>query len=141
MAIHRRKVTIEWGDCDPAGIVYYPRYFEMFDAATADMIQHASDRTKRQLLDDYDVLGWPMVDTRARFILPSRFGDEITIETEASEIRRSSFDVRHRVLKANELAIEAFETRILARTDPSRPSGIKPIPLPETLMRQLRGDL
>ena len=26
-----RTVRIEWGDCDPAGIVYFPRYFEYFD--------------------------------------------------------------------------------------------------------------
>ena len=32
--VNRRTVRIEWADCDPAGIVFYPRYFEMFDAAT-----------------------------------------------------------------------------------------------------------
>lgn len=30
MYVNRRRVTIEWGDCDPAGIVFYPRYFAMF---------------------------------------------------------------------------------------------------------------
>ena len=30
-----RKVRIEWGDCDPAGIIFYPRYFDIFDASTA----------------------------------------------------------------------------------------------------------
>ena len=29
-----RTVRIEWGDCDPAGIIFYPRYFEIFDAST-----------------------------------------------------------------------------------------------------------
>ena len=28
MLINRRTIRIEWGDCDPAGIVFYPRYFE-----------------------------------------------------------------------------------------------------------------
>lgn len=32
MLINRRTIRIEWGDCDPAGIVFYPRYFEWFDA-------------------------------------------------------------------------------------------------------------
>ena len=34
MASNARTVRIEWGDCDPAGIVFYPRYFAMFDHST-----------------------------------------------------------------------------------------------------------
>ena len=34
MFSNRRTVRIEWGDCDAAGIVFYPRYFAMFDAST-----------------------------------------------------------------------------------------------------------
>ena len=30
----RHEVTVEWGDCDPAGIVYYPSYFRWCDQAT-----------------------------------------------------------------------------------------------------------
>src|ERR1017187_5514616 len=36
-----RKVRIEWGDCDPAGIVFYPRYFEIFDASTSALFERA----------------------------------------------------------------------------------------------------
>ena len=32
-------VRIEWGDCDPAGIIFYPRYFEFFDAWTAALFE------------------------------------------------------------------------------------------------------
>ena len=34
MLINLRTVRVQWGDCDPAGIVFYPRYFEWFDACT-----------------------------------------------------------------------------------------------------------
>ena len=30
----RHDVTVEWGDCDPAGIVYYPSYFRWCDQAS-----------------------------------------------------------------------------------------------------------
>src|SRR6202051_1069698 len=30
----RHEITVEWGDCDPAGIVYYPAYFRWIDQAT-----------------------------------------------------------------------------------------------------------
>ena len=42
MLVNHRNVTIQWGDCDPAGIVFYPRYFEMFDASTAALFARAS---------------------------------------------------------------------------------------------------
>ena len=45
-----RKVRIEWGDCDPAGIVFYPRYFEMFDASTSALFERALGMTKFQAL-------------------------------------------------------------------------------------------
>ena len=35
MLISTHEVEIEFGDCDPAGIVFYPNHFRMFDAATA----------------------------------------------------------------------------------------------------------
>ena len=35
MFVHRRDVQIQWGDCDPANIVYYPRYFAMISGGTA----------------------------------------------------------------------------------------------------------
>jgi 4-hydroxybenzoyl-CoA thioesterase len=41
MFVHRRDVQIQWGDCDPANIVYYPRYFEMFDDSTSIMFEAA----------------------------------------------------------------------------------------------------
>ena len=39
MLVNRRTVRIEWGDCDPAGIVFYPRYFAMFDASTSFLFE------------------------------------------------------------------------------------------------------
>jgi len=43
-----RTVRIEWGDCDPAGIIFYPRYFEIFDASTAMLFERALGMTKFQ---------------------------------------------------------------------------------------------
>src|SRR2546423_13697375 len=72
---------IQWGECDPAGIVFYPRYFEMFDAATTAMFSAATGLTKHQMFETYRFAGYPMVDTRARFLIPCHFGDDVTIKT------------------------------------------------------------
>ncbi|WP_221794036.1 acyl-CoA thioesterase [Oceanobacter mangrovi] len=138
MFINQRKLTIEWGDCDPAGIVFYPRYFAMFDASTMFLINAATGKTKPQLISEYDAVGWPMVDTRAQFFIPSRFTDEVVIESQATEIRRSSFDIRHRLLKGSKLAIECTETRVWVTRDPEDPAKIHSVPLPDTMVEALR---
>jgi len=139
MLTNRRDVRIVWGDCDPAGIVYYPRYFEMFDTSTTALFERVLGMTKFEFLKAYDALGYPMVDTRARFVLPTRYGDDVAIETVISELRRSSFDVQHRLTKDGKLAVEGFETRVWVGRDPAAPDRIKAKPFPPEMVAKLQG--
>jgi 4-hydroxybenzoyl-CoA thioesterase len=117
--IHRRAVTIEWGDCDPAGIVFYPRYFAMFDASTAALFDAALGMPKIRWTKHFGILGIPMVDTGAKFHVPSAYGDQVVIESCVTAFRRSSFDVAHRLVKADgALGVEGRETRVWTARDP-----------------------
>ena len=87
MLKNSRALRIEWGDCDPAGIVFYPRFFAMFDHSTTTLITAATGLNKYELFQTYDFAGYPMVDTRARFMIPCRFGDDVTIEFRVCENR------------------------------------------------------
>jgi 4-hydroxybenzoyl-CoA thioesterase len=129
MFTNRRDVQIQWGDCDPANIVYYPRYFAMFDDATAVLFE-AAGCAVRDMVAAYGVVGIPMVDTRAKFYIPSTHGDWIAIESRIEKFNRSSFDVVHKVTKNGELAIEGFETRVLVRRHPDDPAKLKSTPVP-----------
>ena len=140
MLTNKRNVRIVWGDCDPAGIVFYPRYFEMFDASTTALFERALGMTKFQFIKAYESAGYPMVDTRARFHLPTRFGDDVVIETKITEIKRSSFEVAHRLMKDGELAVEGFETRVWVGRDPADPDKIKAKPLPAEIVAKLKGE-
>ncbi len=131
--VHRRPVTIEWGDCDPAGIVFYPRYFAMFDASTAALFQAALGMPKIAWTKHYGMLGIPMVDTRATFHIPSAYGDEVVIESRVTGFRRASFDVAHRLLKGEALAVEATETRVWTAKDPET-GRIRAISIPAEVM-------
>ena len=44
------KLEIQFGDCDPAGIVYYPNYFRFCDNATAALVAAALGMHKRAWL-------------------------------------------------------------------------------------------
>src|SRR5690606_5539199 len=109
-----REIAIEFGDCDPAGIVFYPNYFRFFDAATARLRCAALGSRTRDSTARFGIVGIPMVDTGARFLRPSRFGDVVTIETTVTAVGRTSFDVAHRLLNAGALAVEAHEKRVWA---------------------------
>lgn len=132
--VHRRAVTIEWGDCDPAGIVFYPRYFAMFDASTAALFQAALGMPKIAWTARFGMLGIPMVDTRAKFHIPGVYGDEVVIESRIAAFRRSSFDVVHRLLKQDgALGVEGFETRVWTVRE-AEGGRIRSAPIPEAVV-------
>jgi 4-hydroxybenzoyl-CoA thioesterase len=118
MLTNRQTIRIEWGDCDPAGIVYFPRYFEFFDACTRALFERAG-LFKRDMLKTYGIAGIPVVDMKSRFMIPSRFGDDVVVESEISKWGKSSFVVHHRLMKDEGMAIECFETRVWV----ARPKG------------------
>ena len=97
MLTNTRNVRIEWGDCDPAGIIFYPRYFEIFDASTAAVFERALGVTKLQMFKRDDFAGFPLARTQARFLKPTRFGDDVTVETTIAFGGRSSFEIEHRL--------------------------------------------
>ena len=138
MLVNKRTVRITWGDCDPAGIVYYPRYFEMFDESTVQLFERALGMTKYQSQKEFNFAGYPMVDTRAKFSIPNRYGDDVEIESTIAEFRRSSFDIQHRMLKNGELSVECSETRVWVGRDPADASRIKAVPIPQAVIERFK---
>ncbi len=128
--ISRRQFTIEWGHCDPAGIVFNARFFEFFDWGTWMLFEAALGVKPADLAGAYGIMGIPLVDAGARFIAAARFGDVVEMTSQVSEFRRSSFDVEHRILVAGAIAVEGKETRVWAARDPADPSKLKSQPIP-----------
>jgi 4-hydroxybenzoyl-CoA thioesterase len=134
-----RSVRIEWGDCDPAGIVFYPRYFAMFDHSTHLLVETASGLNKYDMMQVYEnFTGYPMVDTRGRFMIPCRFGDDVTIDSTFARIGRSSFEVEHKLFKKGQLCLEGFETRVWVGRDPQDASKIRSKPIPDELVARFK---
>lgn len=139
MLKNSRTLIIEWGDCDPAQIVFYPRYFAMFDHSTTMLISAASKVTKYELFKKYDMAGYPMVDTQAKFYIPNRFGDTVTIESEFTKVGTSSFDIAHKIVRDGKVTVECTEKRVWIGRDAADPSKIKSKPIPDDLVALFRG--
>ena len=140
MRTNTRDLTIEWGQCDPAGIVFFPRYFEMFDACTAHLFAQALGMTKARFQQHYDIIGIPLLDAHCKFHIPTSYGDAVRVETAVVAIGRSSFAVEHRLLKDGKLAVEGFEKRVWAGRHPDDPARMKGVRLPAEVVAKLSGN-
>lgn len=82
-------MPIRFSHSDPAGIVYYPNYFDMFNAVIEDWfntdlkIDYAAQILK-------DRVGLPTVHAECDFFVPSRMGEKLTYTLLIREIGRSS---------------------------------------------------
>jgi 4-hydroxybenzoyl-CoA thioesterase len=136
MLVSRKNLLVEWGHCDPAGIVFFPQYLVWFDDCTTALFLDAG-MPIQTLFKQHSVIGFPIVDLRARFILPSKFGDELIAESTVTKFGNSSFVVRHQISKAGAPAVEGFVTRVWTGPDPSDPSKMKSRPLPKEVIDRL----
>ena len=136
---YRKQLTIEWGQCDPAGIVFNSRFFEMFDASTWQMFEAALGVKPRELAGAFGIMGIPLVDVRANFIRAVKFGDMVDIASRVSEFRRSSFDVEHRLSVVGELAVEGVETRVWASRSKDDPEKIGGMAIPGEVIAKFAG--
>ena len=127
-------IRIEWCDCDPAGIIFYPRYFEIFDTSTTALFERVLGMSKIDYLKAFDFAGHPVVETRARFRQPTRFGDDIAIETKLVECTETSLKLEHRISKGGALAVEGFETRVWVRRDAADPRHVHRHPIPKEVI-------
>jgi 4-hydroxybenzoyl-CoA thioesterase len=134
-----KQLTIEWGQCDPAGIVFNSRFFEMFDASTWQMLEAALGVKPHQIASTFGIMGIPLVDVRANFIKAVKFGDVVDITSRVSEFRHSSFDVEHRLSVAGELAVEGGETRVWASHNKDDPEKIGGTEIPGEVIAKFAG--
>jgi 4-hydroxybenzoyl-CoA thioesterase len=126
----RRQLTIEWGQCDPAGIVFNSRFFEMFDASTWLLFEAALAVKPQDLNSHFGIIGIALVDARANFLKPVKFGDVIELTSRVSEFRRSSFDVEHKITLGGALAVEGSESRVWTARSKDDPDKIGALAIP-----------
>src|SRR5258705_12917730 len=136
--ISRRDMVVEWGHCDPAGIVFHPRFIEYFDWCCVLLLESATGMTKAEMGKVYDFAGIPIVDLKTKFLGQVLYGDKISIFSTISELKRSSFEVRHALVNGGRVAVECVQTRVWCGHDPEKPSRLKSRPIPDELVAKLR---
>ena len=137
MLTNRREIQIEWGDCDPFGIVFFPRYFEYFDACTNALFHRALGIQKAEMLRHYKIAGIPLVQASCNFFVPSSFGDVVHVDSKVTAWGNSSFTVQHQLLRGETLAVEGIEKRVWTVRAPEDPSKVKGQAIPREVIDKL----
>jgi 4-hydroxybenzoyl-CoA thioesterase len=132
MSHHSIDIPVRFGDCDPAGIVFYPHYFEWFEAACWSMFE-AAGLGRRKLVEEYGVVGWPLISSESQFRSPAGEGDVLTVHATVVRWGTSSFQVAYRVQCGEVLVCEGFERRVWAGRAPGEGYRLQPKPIPEEI--------
>ncbi len=121
---------VRFADCDAAGIVFFPRYFEMLNGVVEDWFAGPLQTSFRELHANRRV-SVPTAAVEARFIAPSGLEDELTFALTVTKLGRSSCSLRHRISSGADLRFEATQTFVYVGL------SLKPEPWPEDLRARI----
>ncbi|MCH9685021.1 MAG: acyl-CoA thioesterase [Deltaproteobacteria bacterium] len=137
--VYRYPVRVTWGDCDPAGIVYFPRFFEKFHEAMERWFGDALGQPYEVLIGGRK-LGLPSVHTEADFAAPCRFGDALVVELRVPRLGGSSITLDYRVVAEDpqdEVRLRGRTVCALMDLDPERPTFRRAVPWPDDLRARI----
>ncbi|MAF49503.1 MAG: thioesterase family protein [Rhodospirillales bacterium] len=126
----KQTFRIMFSDCDPAKLMYYPRYFQWFDRASQQLFNEVG-LSWNATWEKYNMAGFPLVDASAKFFGPARMDEFVELETWIDEWRGRTFVVKHVVSRDGETLLEGQEIRAWAVHDPEVPKGIRAAEIPE----------
>jgi 4-hydroxybenzoyl-CoA thioesterase len=121
---------VRFADCDAAGIVFFPRYFEMLNGVVEDWFAGPLQASFRELHVNRRV-SVPTAAVEARFIAPSRLEDELTFELAVTKLGGASCGLRHRISAGGELRFEATQTIVYVG------ESLKPEPWPQAMRARI----
>ncbi|MCF3933064.1 hypothetical protein L1787_06500 [Acuticoccus sp. M5D2P5] len=111
MTIFRRTRIIEWGECDAAGIVYYPNFYRWMDGHYHHLtVSLGFDQ--RSLQTDFGLLATPLIDTGCTFAVPASYGDELRIDLAIAHIGTTSLRLDYRFSRDETPIAKGFEARV-----------------------------
>ncbi|MCX5766391.1 MAG: thioesterase family protein [Gemmatimonadetes bacterium] len=129
--VFERQDLVRFGHCDPAGIVYFPRYFEMLNALIEDWFTEGLGVDFAEFTGTRR-MGIPTVHLTTHFKQVSRVGDRLTQRIAIQKIGRSSL-VLNTVFEASDGVRVSFEHVVVCTSLETH----RPIPFPPDLRSAL----
>ncbi|MFW5655714.1 MAG: tol-pal system-associated acyl-CoA thioesterase [Roseicyclus sp.] len=105
MQPHRFPVRVYYEDTDLAGIVYYANYLRFLERGRSEMVREAGISQRAMKAAG---LVFAVRRVEADYLKPARFEDDLIVETRATALGGASFDMPQRVLRGEEVLLEAL---------------------------------
>lgn len=126
---------VAWGDCDPAGIIYYPTYYRWMDAATWALLEQVGYPASRIRAEGWTI---PSADTQCAFKSSPTYGDGCEVRASVTRWGRSSFVVGHAFVHADgRLLAQGSETRVWCQYEAGPGTRLRSGPVPPALRQAL----
>jgi len=138
MVAHTTSVQVRWSDVDPAGIVYYPRFFQWYDLG-CEMLFLALGLPWPETFPRYGIVGVPIVESGSTFTSPARYGDVLAIHSAVAWVRTKTFRVEHAIRVGERLCAAGFEVRAWVALPRTPGDRLRAVPIPDEIVVSLRG--
>ena len=131
------SVTIAFGDCDPAGIVFFPNFLRWMDTASLSFFMQCGVPPWRELMKTRGIVGTPLLEINTKFHKAATYGETLLITTHVEEWRAKVVVQLHRVTRAHaggeDLICEGREVRAFVKRDEIDPDRLRVIAVPEDI--------
>lgn len=134
--VSRFPCQVHWGDCDPAGIIFYPTYFRWIDAACWTLFESVGYGPK-WMRENH--MAMPLVSAQCEFVAPAAQGDRCEIRSRIARFGGKSFVVEHDIVRADGTTVaKGRETRVWGRYENGPGTPMKGTPIPEEVKDRFR---
>ena len=130
---HIHRVTIRFGDCDPAGIVFFPNFLKWMDEASLAFFMAQGVPPWRVLEKQRGIVGTPLLEIQTKFVKSATYGETIEVHTTVEEWNAKTFRHRHVVKRGDDLICEGTELRVFVQRDAENRDRLRSIPIPEDI--------
>ena len=134
---YQQKILFQ--HCDPAGIVFYPRYYEMLNACVEAWFDEVLGYSFAKMHGAED-RGVPTVWQNAEFHAPSRHGDALCCALRVTQVGTSSLDLAVQASCDNDQRVRFTSRLVFIRKDTGR-SEPWPAELRQKLLNVLKEDI
>ena len=119
------RMTVRFGETDPAGLVYYPNIFHYLHIAMEEFFAARCGITYHRLVTE-ERIGFPTVQVQTEFTQPFVYGDMVVIQISVAKIGRSSLTLDYLLKKAgeDEACANSRQVHVAIDLDTRRPVAI-----------------
>ena len=136
--VHVHRVDVHFGDCDPAGIVFFPNFSRWMDQSSLAFFMACGVPPWRELVKTRGIVGTPLLEIHTRFLKTATYGQTIEVHTSVEHWAAKTFRHRHVVRRGDDVLCEGTEVRAFVVHHPDDPSRLKAVPPPEDIVAMCR---